>query len=306
MHIHWREAAGYALLILAACFWGGSASLGKTMFQAGISTVMLMEIRSVISVLILVPMLALTVPNHLRINLKKDLLPLTILGIPGIALVNASYYHAVRLMPVAIAVFIQFSAPLLVFLYGLLTRKEHSSVGKLLALGLSITGTFLMVQIQQNSLQKLPMEGILSAVLSMFTYAFYVIYSHGLSRKHSSWTLVAYGYGIAALFWCIVQNPVETFAALTAKGLWLHGVMFALFSTLIPFLLFMQGLKYVSPTGAAIASTSETVTASLFAFFFLNERLAEGQIFGAVLILAAVILLILSSRQARVESDVVH
>ena len=63
----------------------------------------------------------------------------------------------------------------------------------------------------------------------------------------------------------------------------------------------MFGLKRVSPTGAAISSTSETVTASLFAFFFLGETLEPGQIAGALLILGAIILLILAQPQRRQE-----
>lgn len=295
MKINWEEAGGYGLIVAASCFFGGSASLGKTLMLNGISTMMLMEIRSIVTSLALLPFLLIFAHSHLRIE-KSDIVPFLLLGIPGLALVNGSYYYAVKTLPVAVAVFIQFIAPVVIFLYGLLTKRETASPGKVAALFLSIAGTYLMVQLHETHGAPLPMTGLLSAVVAMFSFAFYVVVSHRLGQTHSSWTLLFYGYTIAALFWCVLQNPIATAHALTEHGLWSAALMFALFSTLIPFHLFLAGLKRVTPTGGSIASTSETVTASLFAFFVLGERLAFGQIVGAILILSAVLLLIHQSR----------
>jgi drug/metabolite transporter (DMT)-like permease len=291
MKVNWEEAKGYAFCLLAACFWGGAASIGKSLMQRGLSTLMLMQVRSVISAAIIVFILILFSGSHLRIQ-RKELPALILLAIPGIALVNISYYHAVKLLPVAIAVFIQFTAPVLVFLYGLLSKREHSSPVKFAALLFCIFGTFLMVQLQQGSLRGLSSIGLASAVISMFTYAFYVILSHRLGEKHSAWTLLAYGYGITAIFWCILQNPNETIRHLTDNTLWRDGIIFALCSTLIPFSFFLLGLRKISATGAAIASTAETVSASLFAFIFLHESLTIWQILGASLILSSIMILI--------------
>lgn len=259
--------------------------------QHGLSTVMLMQVRSVISAVIVIVLLQAFSRRHLRIKLK-DLPGLLLLAIPGLALVNVSYYHAVKLLPVAIAVFVQFTAPVLVFIYGLLSKREQGSPAKFAALLLCIAGTFFMVRLQDGRLEGLSVIGLASAVVSMFTYAFYVIWSHRLGEKHSSWTIIAYGYGITAIFWSILQNPIQTVSILSANGLWTEGVLFALFSTLIPFSLFLFGLRKITPSGAAIASTAETVTASLFAFIFLGESLSFWQIVGATLILTSIMILI--------------
>src|SRR5215831_8601899 len=133
MKINWNEAVGYGLIMIASCFWGGAASIGKHLFQSGISTGELMQIRSVVSAFILIPLLALFGRKHLRIQ-WSDLWGLALLSLPGLVLVNASYYYAVRLLPIAIAVFIQFTAPVLVFVYGWLTGKEQASWKKFVAL----------------------------------------------------------------------------------------------------------------------------------------------------------------------------
>jgi drug/metabolite transporter (DMT)-like permease len=305
MKNRWQEVIGYLIIMIASCFWGGSATLGKMLFRQGLTTAQLMQIRSVFTVLILGSILAIAAPKHLAIR-AKDLIGLLLLALPGLVVVNASYYQAVKMMPVAIAVFIQFTAAGLVFLYGWFTKTEKATAAKLFALVLSIVGTFLMVQLQSNQLQDIPAFALFCAFLSMISYAFYLIVSHRLAVKHSPLTLVAYGYGLAAIFWIIATNPVETFQFVTEKKLWVPAVSFSLFSTLIPFTLFMTAMKRVSPTGAAIASTTETVMASLFAFLFLGELLYPVQMVGAAFILCAIILLMVPSRFPPEPAEVAH
>lgn len=296
MNERWRHTIGYIMIMLSSCFWGGSASFGKTLMHGGISTIRLMEIRSVLTSSFLILFLTVFSRKQLKIAIA-DLPILVLLAIPGLALVNASYYKAVDLMPVAVAAFIQFTAPVLIFLYGYFRGTESATFRKFVALLLSLAGVYLMLRIDPGTSTKWPMFGVLCAVISMFSYSFYVLVSHGLTRKYSPWTLVAYGYGIASLFWCVIANPVETVKILNQHSLWMAAALFALVSTLIPFMLFLSGLKRVSATGAAIASTAETVTAALFAYLFLKEALKPVQIAGAVMIFAAILMLILQPQR---------
>ena len=258
--------------------------------QSGLSTIMLMETRSAITSLILLPSLLLLGRKHLKID-RNHWISFLLLAIPGLALVNASYYYAVKVLTVALAVFLQFTAPVLVFLYGWATGKEKVSQDKILALVLSLGGTYFMVQLHGGGAGAVSLLGVASAVVSTLSFAFYVILSHELGKKYSPWTILCYGYSIAALFWCAVQNPFETVRILTAKDLWKGAILFSLLSTLIPFILFLNGLRRVTPTGATIASTTETIFASLFAYLVLQERLTTGQMIGACLIVSAIIIL---------------
>src|SRR5262249_20451513 len=156
--------------------------------RQGISTFMLMQVRSIFTALVLLVAIVPIARQHLRIQLS-DLWAFLLFAIPGLALVNASYYYAVRVLPVAIAVFIQFSAPVLVFLYGLVRKTEVASRAKIAALALSMIGTFFMVRLHQLGSQNLPWLGLASAFVAMLSYAFYLIISHDLSRKYSPWTM---------------------------------------------------------------------------------------------------------------------
>src|SRR5437588_2556526 len=98
MRLRWREISGYFLIILASCFWGSSASLGKILMQSGLSTMELMQLRSVISAIIIIALLLMVARSHLRVT-ASDLPGLLLFAIPGLALVNVSYYYAVRTLP---------------------------------------------------------------------------------------------------------------------------------------------------------------------------------------------------------------
>ncbi len=268
--------------------------------NSGLSTIMLMEIRSVITSVVLLPALLLFGRKHLVVD-RKDWVLFLLLGIPGIALVNASYYFAVKTLTVALAVFLQFTAPVLVFLYGWMTRKEKVTQARVLALLLSLLGTFFMVRLHSSDSMNVSGIGVASAFVSTLSFAFYVILSHSLGKRYSSWTITFCGYLVACLFWFTIQNPVETVSTLSRNHLWKGAILFSLFSTLIPFTLFLSGLRRVTPTGGTIASTTETITASVFAYLFLGEGLTVGQLFGGVLIFSAIIIIAYRKAEAAQE-----
>jgi drug/metabolite transporter (DMT)-like permease len=297
MKIDWRETTGYIFIILASCFFGASASIGKSLMQHEVSTIMLMQTRSIMTGLILIPLLLLFGRKHLKIH-GKDWILFILLAIPGIALVNSSYYYAVKLLTVALAVFLQFTAPILVFIYGWATGKEKVTQGKTLALLLSLLGTYFMVKLHSHTNIQVSVIGVISAIVSTIAYAFYVILSHEMGKKYSPWTLICFGYSIAAIFWCTIQSPIETASILSKNDLWNEAVLFSFCSTLIPFTLFLNGLRRVTPTAATIASTTETLSATVFAYLFLGEILTTGQFVGGLLIVSAILLLAYKKKEA--------
>ena len=63
------------------------------------------------------------------------------------------------------------------------------------------------------------------------------------------------------------------------------------FSTIIPFLLFFVGLRYLSATNVSVTSSLEPVIAAVTAYLFLGETMGFLQMIGGLLVLAAVFML---------------
>jgi drug/metabolite transporter (DMT)-like permease len=59
---------------------------------------------------------------------------------------------------------------------------------------------------------------------------------------------------------------------------------------LLPYIFYFNGLKYLDPTRAVIASCLEPVFAILFAAAFVNERVHGLQVVGIASVLAATVI----------------
>jgi drug/metabolite transporter (DMT)-like permease len=65
----------------------------------------------------------------------------------------------------------------------------------------------------------------------------------------------------------------------------------ALISILVPYSLYYYGLKHIQSSKAIIISTLEPVVAIFSEWLFLNGKMGMIQMFGAVLVIAAIVVL---------------
>lgn len=249
----------------------------------------LMAMRSIVSGAVVLATLAVVAPGRLRVR-RADVPALAAAGVL-FALVNLTYYEAIKRLPIATAVFIQFTAPALVFLAGVLSRRERARPATATALGLSTLGTYLMLEGTPATFGALSRPGLAAALASAVSYAASVILTHWLARRHATTTIVAYVWTFAAIFWACVTSVPAAIAALRGMHLLGSTVAFAGVSMLIPLPLFTLGIRRVSATGGAIAASSETVAATVVALVALGEPLGLAQATGGALILIAVLLL---------------
>ena len=67
-----------------------------------------------------------------------------------------------------------------------------------------------------------------------------------------------------------------------------YSIGFSLFSTVFAYLCYTLALSYIEPGRAAIVATLEPIVATLVGVTFFAEALSCWQIFGMVLVIAAV------------------
>jgi drug/metabolite transporter (DMT)-like permease len=156
---------------------------------------------------------------------------------------------------------------------------------------LSLAGCFLAVGgAGAGALRTTPL-GIASGIASAFCFAFLNIGSARLLERYSFQTVTVYTIGFASLFWLVV-NPEHGLAAEPpAPALLGTLTLFAVISILIPHTLFFSGLRTVAPSRAIITSTAEPVVAIASAAIVVGELLGPVQILGALLVIAAIVLL---------------
>jgi drug/metabolite transporter (DMT)-like permease len=292
-----KQTRGTLLILGAAFFWGCSATAAKVLLNAHLDTLLIVQTRVSISALLMGGAYLLIDPALLRVR-REDLWRFALLGVGGIAVTNFTYYFVIRESTVATAIIIQYTAPVAVMAWGVVSGEDRVTMLKLLAAAMSLAGCFLAVGGYEKALFTLSPLALLSGIGSVVSYSFLTIYLRRLLRRYSLWTTVFYAILFASLFWLLLNPPWKVLATDLPGSTWGALALLAIFSVLVPHSLFVGGMRYLVPSRAMITGTFEPVVAILSAAIVLGERLELPQLFGAALVLAAIVVL-----NARPEED---
>lgn len=295
----WR---GYFFIAAATFCWGAAATAGEAIFsgrvfagRAQISPLVLSQARTTFAVIVLAGFLLLRYgPQFLRIR-KRDLLLCALTGILGLAGSNYFYYLAIEKSSVAIAITLQYTAPVWVLITMVLHGRDRFSSRRVFAVILAMAGTALAIDVFHSGLN-LKAMGVLGGIIASFSYAFYNIVAQELVSRHHQFKIMFYALLAAAAFWLLVNPPQKLVAEHFTGAQWAFLFLFACLSTLLPYFFYFTGLKYLDPTRAIIASCLEPVFAILFAVTFVGEILRPVQVLGIAGVLVATILVQVQGR----------
>jgi drug/metabolite transporter (DMT)-like permease len=269
--------------------------------QHPIEPLILSESRTSFSLLVL---LALLVGRRgwKRIEMPTaDLIQCTVLGMLGVAASNYFYYVAIQRTSVAIAIILQYTAPVWVLLYVVARGQQRISLQKVAAVAIAILGiAFTIGIVGGNSTRALRLDsyGLLAALVASFSFAFYNIGGHRVLARHDRWRVLTWTLASASLFWVVVNPPWKVLAAHYTSAQWLFLLVFSLISVLGPFSIYFLALQHLEPTSAIIASCLEPVFSILLAATFLAEAVRPVQTLGIILVLAAIVIVQLPGREA--------
>jgi drug/metabolite transporter (DMT)-like permease len=284
-HGQWR---GYAMVVAAACCWGVMATVAKLLFRdRGVAPLDLVVVRAYLATLTLFAALALLRPTRLRIE-RKDVWAAAAIGVAGLAANNFFYFEALHLTSVATALLLQYQAPILVALYTVLVQREPLRPRIILALALALVGCALVVRAYDFEVLRPNILGVAAGLGSACTFAYYILASRVALRTQNAWTLLTYAYFSASLAWLVVLPPWNILAHGFDSGIWMAFLGIATMGTVVPFGLFISGLRFLPPTQASIVSMLEPVVAATAAYVILGETLLPLQILGGGLVLAGV------------------
>jgi drug/metabolite transporter (DMT)-like permease len=283
----WR---GVAMIVTATVCWGTMASVAKLLFrEQGVDPLLLVVIRSYLATGFLFAGLAVLRPAGLRIG-WRDFRMAAIVGVGGLLTNNYLYFQAINLTGVAVALLLQYQAPILVALYAILVQRQRLSRRLALSLLLTVAGCALVVRVYDPALLRLNLLGVLAGLGTALAFAFYILTSRTALRSMGPVTLVAYGYLAASLVWLPIVPPWRILAQGYDLGTWGAFLAIATVGTVVPFTLFIGGLKYLPPTQAGILAMLEPVVAAGAAYLVLGESLLPLQLLGGLLVLAGVLL----------------
>jgi drug/metabolite transporter (DMT)-like permease len=283
------HVGGLAQAVAGASLWGLSGTAAQVLLQRyGVPAAWLVTARMLGAGVILWLVLRPPFPRaHLAAFLAFSLL--------GLAAVQLTYFLAIADTNAPTATFLQYLGLPLIAVVEMARGPSRRGGRRVLAVALALVGTALLVLGGAHGL-KVEAAGLVFGLLSAVTMAYYTLASVPLVQRYGSWTATTWGFLVGGAAMALWDPPWALPASLLSRPAAAFLLAFVvLFGTLAAFGLYLASLQHIPATEAGVAATLEPVSAALAAFVLLHVALRPGQYLGGALIVAAVLLLRLSS-----------
>jgi drug/metabolite transporter (DMT)-like permease len=285
----WRgkQAKAVFLTIIAGVLWGTSfpaIKIGLNYVNPYEFVFLRFLLASALMFLIMLSTKKLTYPT----KQKKLILFLGVTN--GVAYI--SQYVGMNYASAAeAALFVNLSA---VWVALLSPKLQGETLGKRKILGVlvALTGViFVTTNLNFSMLNRGQLIGDMLLITSGVVWAFFIIYNKNLVMTSNG--------VLQSLTWILpltllpmlpfVFSSAEQIPALPVQA-WLAIVYTAVVCWIIPYYLWLEGLKNISASTSTILLLSEILIATAVSFFLLNEILTVVMVFGALFIMIAIII----------------
>lgn len=298
---------GLAMAFSAAALWGLSGAVVQTLFQnEGIRPGWLVTVRLLCAgALLLLYGLSRNGGQPVWAVWKKpkDRIQLIVFGLLGMLGVQYTYFAAINAGNAATATILQYLGPVFITVFVSLRDKRMPNLWELLALGMALLGTFLLVT--NGSVSQLSISGaaVFWGIGAALTAAFYTLYPVGLLKRWSSIVVVGWGMLIGGVGLSLLNPPWDVSGQHLTMAAVLPIGFVILFGTLIPFYLILESLRYISAAEAGMLNSAEPLAAVIVSVVWLHLSFGFWEMVGGLCIIVTVTLLALNS--GRQESSVV-
>lgn len=290
---------GYLYALLGALLFGANGSLAKLLVEGGISATQLTLFRSLGTMLLAGLVLLVTDRAAFRLA-PRQLLVMAVLGVGGVALVQASYAAALAYLPVGVTLLLQYTAVLMVALVAFLVFKERVKARLWVAIGLVLLGLGAVARPWEA---RLDATGVALAAVAAVTLAFYFLVGERQVGRTSPLAVAFWTMLFASAFWGAFSawwelDPGTFTRPLDVGGQWgswevplgVPLLVTVVGGSFLAFLLSFYALKHLSATAAGIVASAEVVFAFVVAWVWLGETLDPVGIAGATVVLAGILL----------------
>jgi len=302
---HSGRTTGLVLGVASALAFASSGPFVKPLLEAGWSLGAALFVRIGLAALLLSPALVLAVRRQ-RSFLRRHGPIIVVFGLTAVAGCQLLYFAALQRMPVAVALLIQYLAPVLLVVYTWLrTRRAPSRLvvaGSLVA----IAGLVLVVDISGATFDLLGTVFALAAAVCMGVY---FIVAERAGDDLPPLALAAGGLAVGALFvGLLLLVGILPFAmpavTVVLGGVDVPGILAILWVACVATTLgYAFGVHAVPRIGTRVASfvgLSEVLFALGFAWLLLGETPAPVQFVGGAILLVGVVLVRMDAGAAAV------
>jgi drug/metabolite transporter (DMT)-like permease len=300
---------GVILALAAALLFGLNASTTKVIIQSGMSAEQVVFIRSMFSAVI--ALIWALIANRSALRLQKSMIPrLLLLGVVGVGGLQWTYSLAVVMLPVGIALLIEYTAVLWVPIILMLFFKESIKRQIWLGAALVLGGLAIVGQVWDSTLDPVGVFWAFAAAASLTTY---FILGQRVQQTLPTNVTMFYGMSISTVLFFFASDWGNFDFARFAEGqdlmgnlagnevpLWAALIWLGIMGSFLPMAFSYLALRHLSATIVGIIATSETVLAFFFALLWLNEMITLTQALGGIIVVIGILI----AQTARKQSEI--
>jgi drug/metabolite transporter (DMT)-like permease len=258
--------------------------VARSLFRRAIEPSHLVEVRMLLGGLALLPLAALR--GSLRI--ERRLWPGLLAYAFALAMVQVTYFEAIALAGVAVAIFLQYTAPLLVAAFEAVRGRRLPPRPLRVALLVAVAGSALLVL--PGGELRVPRAGVAFGLAAAVSFASATVIAGELRRTGlSAMPLLGFGLTLGSVLFWPVHPPLRALTAISAHD-WPFFLYVAFLATALPFTLYASALVALPGSVAMLLAMLEPALAAALAWIALGEALSLVQVLGGVLILGAIAL----------------
>ena len=301
-----REGFAVLLVVLGVVAFSVNAGVSRIALDAGVSPAVLSGVRAVGAAAFLGLAVLLFRRAHWRVP-RQDLAVLVIYGLVGLGIMPLFYFEAISRIPIALALLLEYLAPLWVALWARFVRKQ--TVNRLLwpAVALTVVGLGIIAAAGLADLDPL---GVIAGVSCSLAFATYFILGERLVKRSDPIVVTFWGFTISSLLWTVIgftglvgawwsvslSSDVQLPSTLGAVILPLGAVLLwvVLLGTVVPFGAETAAMTIIPATLVSVLATAEPIGSAVVAWWFFGETLTAAQIIGGLVVVSGIVLALLS------------
>lgn len=290
---------GFVYGLLGAILFGANGSLTKAVMAAGLTPFQVTQFRTLATAILAGAVLLIFNRSAFRIS-KQQFWRMALLGVVGLCLLQLTYAMAIALLPVGIALMLEYLAVLAVAVIARVFFKEQVRGRVWVAIVLVLGGIAVVSQVWTGSLDTL---GVLLGLAAAACLTFYFIYGERQISATSPVTVVFWASLIGTIVTATFSGwwnmtPASFTEVVSLQGnlsdvhlpMWVPLTAVCVLGTFLPFVLSFKALGKLGPTRAGVVSSSEIVFAFLVAWIWLGEALNWIQLVGGAVVLFGIVL----------------
>jgi drug/metabolite transporter, DME family len=295
-------AIGFFIVLGAATLFGTLGPLSRFAYDAGMEPAAFVAWRALIGVGATLAFVVWRIRRgsvrlvHLGSQPRRVQVTLFVAGVTGFTL-NLCMFIAFDRITVALALLGFYTYPALVAIANVALGRERLDTPRVVALGLALLGMVAVVasQLDPNAGIRFDALGFGLALAAAVSQMVFVVISRDGYREvptEQAMTTVLLVTVVGATALALLTGQADTLVLPFQQPSILPLLLFTgIFAAAIPSLAFLAGLRVIGGTRAGILMLFEPVVGVLLAAWLLGEALAPIQLVGAILILAAAVIL---------------